>query len=149
MQEARLFNESPISRRKSRALLTRIVYLLYIGENFGTQEATTLFFGTTKLFQHKDVRRWLRHHSGPPTPCSQYIRQSALRRMIYMSVKELAVFAEDVIVVTSNIMKDMQPNRRSYIVPTQFARCVASSMHVQCLLCLRVLIFLIGIAFDR
>ncbi|KAF8472963.1 hypothetical protein DFH94DRAFT_764951, partial [Russula ochroleuca] len=78
MQEARLFNESPISRRKSRALLTRIVYLLYIGENFGTQEATTLFFGTTKLFQHKD---------------------SALRRMIYMSVKELAVFAEDVIVV--------------------------------------------------
>jgi hypothetical protein len=56
IQEARVFNESPISPRKCRALLTRIVYLLYIGENFGTQEATTLFFGTTKLFQHKDVR---------------------------------------------------------------------------------------------
>lgn len=54
-QEARVFNESPISPRKCRALLTRIVYLLYIGESFGTHEATTLFFGTTKLFQHKDV----------------------------------------------------------------------------------------------
>jgi coatomer protein complex subunit gamma len=35
--------------------LTRIVYLLYVGETFSTQEATTLFFGVTKLFQHKDV----------------------------------------------------------------------------------------------
>jgi coatomer subunit gamma len=55
IQEARVFNESPISPRKCRALLTRIVYLLYVGETFGTEEATTLFFGTTKLFQHKDV----------------------------------------------------------------------------------------------
>jgi coatomer protein complex subunit gamma len=58
IQEARVFNESPISPRKCRALLTRIVYLLYVGETFGTQEATTLFFGTTKLFQHKDVSRF-------------------------------------------------------------------------------------------
>ena len=56
IQDARVFNESPISPRKCRALLTRIVYLLYVGETFSTQEATTLFFGTTKLFQHKDVR---------------------------------------------------------------------------------------------
>ena len=56
IQEARVFNDSPISPRKCRALLTRIVYLLYVGETFGTQEATNLFFGTTKLFQHKDVR---------------------------------------------------------------------------------------------
>ena len=55
IQEARVFNDSPISPRKCRALLTRIVYLLYVGETFGTQEATNLFFGTTKLFQHKDV----------------------------------------------------------------------------------------------
>lgn len=55
IQEARVFNDSPISPRKCRALLTRIVYLLYVGETFSTQEATTLFFGTTKLFQHKDV----------------------------------------------------------------------------------------------
>lgn len=55
LQEARVFNESPISPRKCRALLAQIVYLLYVGETFGTQEATTLFFGVTKLFQHKDV----------------------------------------------------------------------------------------------
>ena len=55
IQEARVFNDSPISPRKCRALLTRIVYILYVGETFTTQEATTLFFGTTKLFQHKDV----------------------------------------------------------------------------------------------
>ncbi|TFY82850.1 hypothetical protein EWM64_g1156 [Hericium alpestre] len=89
IQEARVFNESPISPRKCRALLTRIVYLLYIGETFGTQESTTLFFGTTKLFQHKD---------------------SALRQMVYLAIKELATTAEDVIMVTSSIMKDMQPN---------------------------------------
>jgi hypothetical protein len=62
IQEARVFNESPISPRKCRALLTRIVYLLYVGETFGTQEATTLFFGTTKLFQHKDVRFFASWH---------------------------------------------------------------------------------------
>ncbi|WVQ83025.1 hypothetical protein IAT38_005163 [Cryptococcus sp. DSM 104549] len=89
IQEARVFNESPISPRKCRALLTRIVYLLYIGETFSTQEATTLFFGVTKLFQHKD---------------------SALRQMVYLVIKELSTIAEDVIMVTSSIMKDMQPN---------------------------------------
>ncbi|KAI6048037.1 coatomer subunit gamma [Pisolithus marmoratus] len=89
IQEARVFNESPISPRKCRALLTRIVYLLYIGETLSSQEATTLFFGTTKLFQHKD---------------------SALRQMVYLAIKELATNAEDVIMVTSSIMKDMQPN---------------------------------------
>ncbi|KAJ7492160.1 adaptin N terminal region-domain-containing protein [Mycena latifolia] len=89
IQEARVFNESPISPRKCRALLTRIVYLLYVGETFNTQEATTLFFGTTKLFQHKD---------------------SALRQAVYLAIKELATMAEDVIMVTSSIMKDMQPN---------------------------------------
>ncbi|GAA5882162.1 hypothetical protein JCM16303_002256 [Sporobolomyces ruberrimus] len=89
IQEARVFNETPISPRKCRILLTKIIYLLYVGETFGTQEATTLFFGVTKLFQHKD---------------------SALRQMVYLVIKELSKIAEDVIMVTSSIMKDMQPN---------------------------------------
>ncbi|KAF8755867.1 Coatomer subunit delta [Rhizoctonia solani] len=71
IQEARVFNESPIS------------------DSFGTQEATNLFFGTTKLFQNKDA---------------------ALRQMVYLAVKELSTTAEDVIMVTSSIMKDMQGN---------------------------------------
>ena len=71
IQEARVFNDSPISPRKCRTLLTRIVYLLYVGETFGTQEATTLFFGTTKLFQHKDVscRSWRIYEVADPSPC--------------------------------------------------------------------------------
>lgn len=89
IQEARVFNETPVSPRKCRILLTKIIYLLYIGESFGTQEATTLFFGVTKLFQHKDP---------------------ALRQMVYLVIKELAKVAEDVLMVTSSIMKDMQPN---------------------------------------
>lgn len=70
-------------------LLTKIIYLLYIGEPFLQQEATTLFFSVTKLFQHKDP---------------------ALRQMVYLVIKELSGVAEDVIMVTSSIMKDMQPN---------------------------------------
>lgn len=30
--------------------------------------------------------------------------------MVYLTVKELATMAEDVIMVTASIMKDMQPN---------------------------------------
>jgi coatomer protein complex subunit gamma len=55
IQEARVFNETPISPRKCRILLTKVIYLLYTGETFSRTEATTLFFGATKLFQHKDV----------------------------------------------------------------------------------------------
>lgn len=89
LQEARVFNESPISPRRCRILLTKILYLLYTGESFTRQEATTLFFGATKLFQHKDP---------------------ALRQMVYLAIKELSPLAEDVIMVTASIMKDMQPN---------------------------------------
>ncbi len=38
------------------------------------------------------------------------VSQGALRQMVYLAIKELAVTAEDVIMVTSSIMKDMQPN---------------------------------------
>ncbi|GAC99544.1 clathrin binding protein [Pseudozyma hubeiensis SY62] len=89
IQEARVFNETPISPRKCRILLTKVIYLLYMGESFSRQEATTLFFGATKLFQHKDP---------------------ALRQMVYLAIKELCPFSDDVIMVTASIMKDMQPN---------------------------------------
>ena len=76
IQEARVFNESPISPRRCRALLAQIVYLLYVGETFGTQEATTLFFGVTKLFQHKDVSESFIHektnNNGHVTLCDIY-----------------------------------------------------------------------------
>ncbi|KAF0485587.1 Coatomer, gamma subunit [Gigaspora margarita] len=88
LQEARVFNETPIVPRKCRLLLTKIIYLLYIGEPMATTEATELFFSVTKLFQSKDI---------------------ALRQMVYLVIKELSSIAEDVIMVTSSLMKDMQP----------------------------------------
>jgi coatomer subunit gamma len=82
---ARLFNSSPISPRRCRTLLTKIAVLLFTGEKFPTTEATTLFFGISKLFQNKDP---------------------SLRQMVYLILKELAHTAEDVIMSTSIIMKD-------------------------------------------
>ncbi|KAF2788621.1 coatomer subunit gamma [Melanomma pulvis-pyrius CBS 109.77] len=84
-QEARVFNQSPISPRKCRVILTKLALLLFTGESWGRQEATTLFFGISKLFQNKDA---------------------ALRQMVYLVIKELAGSADDVIMVTSSIMKD-------------------------------------------
>jgi hypothetical protein len=85
MRVARVFNTSPISPRKCRILLTKIALLLFTGEKFPTQEATSLFFGISKLFQNKDA---------------------SLRQMVYLVIKELGKEAEDVIMVTSSIMKD-------------------------------------------
>lgn len=82
---ARLFNSSPIQPRRCRILLTKIALLLYTGEKFPTNEATTLFFGISKLFQNKDA---------------------SLRQMVHLVIKELANSAEDIIMVTSTIMKD-------------------------------------------
>ncbi|KAI9740053.1 MAG: coatomer subunit gamma [Claussenomyces sp. TS43310] len=84
-QEARLFNSSPIQARKCRAILTKLALLLYTGERFPTPESTNLFFGISKLFQNKDA---------------------SLRQMVHLVIKELAHSAEDIIMVTSTIMKD-------------------------------------------
>lgn len=65
--------------------MTKIALLLSTGEKFPTNEATTLFFSISKLFQNKDP---------------------SLRQMVYLIIKELANTAEDVIMVTSSIMKD-------------------------------------------
>lgn len=86
LQEARLFNETPVNPRKCTQILTKILYLLNHGEHFGTTEATEAFFAITKLFQSKDP---------------------LLRRLVYLGIKELANTAEDVIIVTSSLTKDM------------------------------------------
>lgn len=65
--------------------MTKIALLLFTGEKFPKGEATDLFFGISKLFQNKDA---------------------SLRQMMYLVLKELAGTADDVIMVTSSIMKD-------------------------------------------
>lgn len=81
------FNASPIQSRKCRNLLAKLIHLMALGETFPPDEATSLFFSITKLFQHKDA---------------------SLRQMVYLAVKELSGTANDVIMVTSSIMKDVQ-----------------------------------------
>lgn len=93
LQEARYFNETPVNHRKCTLILTKILYLINQGEVLSTQEATEVFFAMTKLFQSKDV---------------------ILRRMVYLGIKELSSIADDVIIVTSSLTKDMTGHEDLY-----------------------------------
>jgi len=93
LQEARLFNETPVNPRKCTAVLAKILYLINQGEVLGTTEATECFFAITKLFQAKDT---------------------VLRRLVYLGIKELSSIAEDVIIVTSSLTKDMTGKEDCY-----------------------------------
>ena len=59
----------------------------------GTTEATETFFAITKLFQARDT---------------------VLRRLVYLGIKELSTLAEDVIIVTSSLTKDMTGKEDNY-----------------------------------
>ncbi|KAK1337659.1 hypothetical protein QTO34_002292 [Cnephaeus nilssonii] len=72
------------------------------GEHLGTTEATEAFFAMTKLFQSND-----------PT----------LRRMCYLTIKEMSSIAEDVIIVTSSLTKDMTGKEDNYRGPAVRALC--------------------------
>uniref|UniRef100_A0A8D0UBL4 Coatomer subunit gamma n=1 Tax=Sus scrofa TaxID=9823 RepID=A0A8D0UBL4_PIG len=102
LQEARVFNETPVNPRKCAHILTKILYLINQGEHLGTTEATEAFFAMTKLFQSND-----------PT----------LRRMCYLTIKEMSCIAEDVIIVTSSLTKDMTGKEDNYRGPAVRALC--------------------------
>ncbi|KAE9556241.1 hypothetical protein FO519_000580 [Halicephalobus sp. NKZ332] len=86
VQEARAFNETPINARKCAQILCKLLYLFQHGEVISRTEATDTFFATTKLWQSKDP---------------------IVRRLVYLAIKELCFIADDVIIVTSCLMKDM------------------------------------------
>uniref|UniRef100_A0A452QGJ3 Coatomer subunit gamma n=1 Tax=Ursus americanus TaxID=9643 RepID=A0A452QGJ3_URSAM len=102
LQEARIFNETPINPRRCLHILTKILYLLNQGEHFGTTEATEAFFAMTRLFQSND---------------------QTLRRMCYLTIKEMATISEDVIIVTSSLTKDMTGKEDVYRGPAIRALC--------------------------
>lgn len=81
------FNESPINPKRCRLLISRLLRLLSMGETFPKNEATTLFFSISKLFQHPN---------------------DSLRQIVYLSIKELCSISEDTLMATSSIMKDIQ-----------------------------------------
>eukprot|EP00899_Mesostigma_viride_P023430 jgi/Mesvir1/4271/Mv22231-RA.1 len=86
LQESRVFNEPQLDPRKCAQVITKLLYLLNQGDNFTKVEATEVFFAVTKLFQAKDMN---------------------LRRMVYLMIKEISPSADEVIIVTSSLMKDM------------------------------------------
>lgn len=81
------FNALPVNAKKCRQLLAKLLRLIYQGELFPPKESTKLFFSISKLFQHKD---------------------SSLRQLVYLTIKELSLTSSDILMVTSSIMKDIQ-----------------------------------------
>lgn len=92
VQAARDFHDSNIVREHPKKILQTITKILCLQSNNSEKlshvEATDIFFGVTKLFVSKD---------------------SALRRMVYVILKELYILCDpsDVIIVTSCLTKDM------------------------------------------
>lgn len=102
LQETRLFNETPINPKRCGHILTKLLYLINQGESIGTTEATEAFFAMTKLFQAKDP---------------------VLRRLVYLGIKEMSKIANDVIIVTSSLMKDMTGKDDQFRGPAIRALC--------------------------
>ncbi|KAJ6766098.1 COATOMER SUBUNIT GAMMA [Salix purpurea] len=93
LQEARVFNDPQLDPRRCSQVITKLLYLLNQGDSFTKVEATEVFFSVTKLFQSKDL---------------------GLRRMVYLIIKELSPSADEVIIVTSSLMKDMNSKTDMY-----------------------------------
>uniref|UniRef100_A0A8R1TKQ9 Coatomer subunit gamma n=1 Tax=Onchocerca volvulus TaxID=6282 RepID=A0A8R1TKQ9_ONCVO len=96
LQEARAFNETPINARRCSLILSKLLYLRQQGETIGRTEATEAFFAITKLWQSRD---------------------SNLRRLVYLAVKEFCDISNDVIIVTSSLTKDMTGREDIYRAP--------------------------------
>ncbi|KMZ74669.1 Coatomer subunit gamma-2 [Zostera marina] len=86
LQEARVFNDPQLDPRRCSQVIIKLLYLLNQGDSFTKIESTDVFFAVTKLFQSKDT---------------------GLRRLVYLMIKELSPSADEVIIVTSSLMKDM------------------------------------------
>ncbi|KAG2553561.1 hypothetical protein PVAP13_9KG533900 [Panicum virgatum] len=93
LQEARAFHDPQLDVRRCSQVITKLLYLLNQGETFTKVEATEVFFAVTKLFQSSDA---------------------GLRRLVYLMIKELSPSSDEVIIVTSSLMKDMNSKTDMY-----------------------------------
>ncbi|KAM0896208.1 hypothetical protein ACQ4PT_023337 [Festuca glaucescens] len=93
LQEARVFNDPQLDARKCSQVSIKLLYLLNQGETFTKVEATGVFFAVTKLFQSNDA---------------------GLRRLVYLMIKELSPSSDEVFIVTSSLMKDMNSKTDMY-----------------------------------
>uniref|UniRef100_A0A383V8B1 Coatomer subunit gamma n=1 Tax=Tetradesmus obliquus TaxID=3088 RepID=A0A383V8B1_TETOB len=93
LQEARIFHDPNLDPRRCSQVITKLLYLLHQGETFTKKEASDVFFAATKLFQAKDPH---------------------LRRMVYLCIKDICPGSDEVIIVTSSLMKDMNSRVELY-----------------------------------
>lgn len=93
LQEARAFHDPQLDVRRCSQVITKLLYLLNQGETFTKVEATEVFFAVTKLFQSSDA---------------------GLRRLVYLMIKEVSTSSDEVIIVTSSLMKDMNSKTDMY-----------------------------------
>ena len=109
LQETRYFNENNVSGRRCVNILTKLLYLINQGESIGTREATDAFFATTKLFQ---------------------LRDQTVRQLIFIVIKEMANLAENVIIVTSSLQKDMTGKDDLFRGPAIRALCKITDLNM-------------------
>lgn len=93
MQEARKFNATPIRPKECIQTLAKILYLILQGESIASREATETFFAMTKLFQSQNIN---------------------MRKMMYLTIKGMSTIADDVIIVTSSLTKDMTGKEEAF-----------------------------------
>merc|ERR1719272_648623 len=93
MQESRKFNAMPLKPRECSLILAKIMCLIFQGETYAQREATEIFFAMTKLFQNPDTN---------------------MRKMMYLTIKAMSTMADDVIIVTSSLTKDMTGKTDAY-----------------------------------
>ncbi|KAF8072392.1 Coatomer subunit gamma [Scenedesmus sp. PABB004] len=93
LQEARIFHDPNLDPRRCSQVITKLLYLLHQGETFTKKEASDVFFAATKLFQARDPH---------------------LRRMVYLVLKDICPGSDEVIIVTSSLMKDMNAKVELY-----------------------------------
>jgi len=86
LQDARCFNDAHVDARRCQQVITKLLYLLVQGETLTKKESSEVFFSVTKLFQARDP---------------------ALRRMVYLVIKDVCPGPDEVIIITSSLMKDM------------------------------------------
>lgn len=86
LQECRIFNDNQLNTSRCEQVLVRLLYLVGQGDHLSSEEATIVFFSVTKLFQANDP---------------------SLRRLVYLAIKELAHTADEVIIVTNCLTKDI------------------------------------------
>lgn len=93
LQECRIFNDNQLNTSRCEQVLVRLLYLVGQGDHLSSEEATIVFFSVTKLFQ---------------------ANEPSLRRLVYLAIKELAHTADEVIIVTNCLTKDINSDVDMY-----------------------------------